>query len=245
MRPDVNQPLHPQHVQTKESASTSPQGQRMNALRHGLRAKTLVLRREDAAAFERQRDSAYRRYRPLTPEEDRCVERIVACEWKLERWERWEQKYNDTLDDLLEEPIDGPTSQQRNPETHYWQHRSIDCTLQLARMERSIARNERRLYELQRLRRQGLLAGAEREAVADDVRAVQPEAHAEGLVPEVSGSAQAPERAGPSDCFPGGIGFLDDQKERGSQHTQWPRWTPGFDPVCVDSAAPFSVLRTN
>lgn len=134
---------------------------RMNGLKHGMRSQAVLLPGDDAAEFQALRADLFQMYRPLTPQETLCVERIAACQWRVARWQRWETGFNADLDDLLREGPAGTAAQHGDPDPHRLQHRSTDCTLQEGRFERMMERAEHRLLELQRLRRLGLLARAQ------------------------------------------------------------------------------------
>ena len=58
---------------------------KMNALRHGLRAETLVLPDEDPAEFERFRQSLFDELAPRGELEAVLVERIILLAWRLRR----------------------------------------------------------------------------------------------------------------------------------------------------------------
>jgi hypothetical protein len=163
----------------------------MNALKHGLRSQAVLLPGDDAAEFAELRRSLFAMYRPLTPVEDRCVERIAACEWRMGRWQRWETGLNAKLDALLTEGPDGTAAQHANPDTHHWQHRSTDCTLQERRLEKSMLATERRLLALQSMRRNRLIAGVGAERPATPASA----AGAPGAVSPGAGTLAAPSRA--------------------------------------------------
>ncbi len=166
----------------------------LNALKHGLRSAAILLPGDDAAEFGELRRGLFAMYRPLTPAEERCVERIAACEWRMARWQRWETGLNAKLDALLNEGPDGPAAQHHNPDTHHWQHRSVDCTLQEGRLERSMLRTEKRLLELQSLRRNRLIAGVR----TDGTPARSPAPSEAPTGGQVTGVAPAAGRASPS-----------------------------------------------
>jgi hypothetical protein len=57
----------------------------MNALKHGLDAKTIVLPGEDQAAYRARLEAWRAEHRPRNPEEDDILERAVALSWQLDR----------------------------------------------------------------------------------------------------------------------------------------------------------------
>lgn len=159
------------------SASAGPPG---NALKHGLRSGLLLLPGDDAAEFEARRCEALHTHRPRTQAELRCVDAMVRLEWRMERCERWQEIYDAKHEAVVGERAapDGPHCE---ADPHRWMHRAMDCQLQSQRMERQMARTLRRLEELQKLRRQNLLA----RVAAEDVEP------AEELAASVEGDAAA------------------------------------------------------
>src|SRR4029453_18033871 len=61
---------------------------RMNALRHGLTSKQIVLPGEDTAAYEETRAAFFDEYQPVTSERTRALERMVDADWRLSRARR-------------------------------------------------------------------------------------------------------------------------------------------------------------
>jgi hypothetical protein len=57
----------------------------MNALKHGLEARTIVLPGEDQAAYSARLEAWRADYRPRNPEEQAILERAVALSWQLDR----------------------------------------------------------------------------------------------------------------------------------------------------------------
>src|SRR5262245_960201 len=58
---------------------------RVNAYRHGLTAKTIVIGDEDPKAFERLRADLEHEYNPRPGIESELVERLAALMWRLRR----------------------------------------------------------------------------------------------------------------------------------------------------------------
>lgn len=58
----------------------------MNGLKHGLRAKTLVLPFEDAQAFESLKSAFLTRFQPNDDTEAVLVNQLIATSWRLERF---------------------------------------------------------------------------------------------------------------------------------------------------------------
>ena len=61
-----------------------------NALKHGLRAKHILVPGEDAKAFDDLRVLLDREFQPSGPVEHQLVERMAACAWRLRRTYRIE-----------------------------------------------------------------------------------------------------------------------------------------------------------
>lgn len=57
----------------------------VNALKHGLTSKTVVLAGEDATEYDRQIAAAIDRNQPANPEELRLVQSVIDCNWRLNR----------------------------------------------------------------------------------------------------------------------------------------------------------------
>ena len=70
-----------------------------NAVKHGLWARTAVLKDEDPAEFDLHRSRMLQSLVPDGPEEEALAERIVALWWRLKRAERMQ---DEALDYLLE-----------------------------------------------------------------------------------------------------------------------------------------------
>ena len=58
-----------------------------NALRHGLRARTVVLPDEDPEEFDQIHAGLQNQYRPQTPAEQYLVDQAAIAQWKLVRAE--------------------------------------------------------------------------------------------------------------------------------------------------------------
>jgi hypothetical protein len=77
----------------KSTGPRTPEGKArssLNALKHGLTAKNVVLPGEDAEAFEERRQEWHEHFRPQGPAQAVTVERAVQATWKLDRCSRAE-----------------------------------------------------------------------------------------------------------------------------------------------------------
>lgn len=62
----------------------------MNALRHGLRARTIILSTENRDDFDRLHDTFQNLYTPQNPAEQMLVDQAVIAQWKLARADNYE-----------------------------------------------------------------------------------------------------------------------------------------------------------
>src|SRR5256885_15587050 len=116
----------------------TPEGKaavRLNALRHGLRARTVVLPGEKSEAFQQLCDDLEAEWQPQTPTEQLYVEQMAVSQWKLRRM------------DIGEARLLGQQFGAKN------QIHLLDRLLQAdARLERDFTRANRELYRLQKYR---------------------------------------------------------------------------------------------
>ena len=78
----------------KATGPTTPRGKavsRLNALRHGLRAR-VSLPGENLNELRQIRDLFLRSYHPETPEQVRLVEHMAAAQWQFRYWQHAEAK---------------------------------------------------------------------------------------------------------------------------------------------------------
>jgi hypothetical protein len=68
----------------------------MNSLKHGLTAKTVVLRGENQADFDRLHQQLLADHAPAGPLETELVAEIAACLWRLQRARRYESTILET-----------------------------------------------------------------------------------------------------------------------------------------------------
>jgi hypothetical protein len=109
----------------------------MNALRHGLRARTVVLPGENREEFNQLCDDLEVEWHPRSRTEQFYVEQMAVSQWKLTRMEVGEV--------AIFEDVAGPTTKLPLLD-RLWQ---AEC-----RLERSYARAQRELERLQNSRRQ-------------------------------------------------------------------------------------------
>jgi hypothetical protein len=124
-----------------------------------MRSKATILPGDHSTAFQRQRLDLFRTHQPLTAQEAACVERMAKLQWRMERCDRWQDRFDDQLDALMEgDP--GRDSPLCEPDSHYSLHRVTDCAKHDGRLARHKRLALRELLELQRMRRLNLLPGA-------------------------------------------------------------------------------------
>lgn len=78
---------------TGPKTAAGKRGARLNALKHGLTAETIVVGDEDPAQFEALRDGYADDYSPATNTEQELVERLAAYSWRLRRIPVFEAAY--------------------------------------------------------------------------------------------------------------------------------------------------------
>src|SRR5580698_10373072 len=65
----------------------------MNALRHGLRARTVVLPDENREEFDQIHAGLQNQYQPQNPSEQYLVDQAAIAQWKLVRAEVFEARF--------------------------------------------------------------------------------------------------------------------------------------------------------
>jgi len=85
-----------QNAQHSTGPST-PEGRaavRLNGLKHGLCAETIVVPGEDPAAFEAMLDAYRAEYQPATPSAEFLVRQVAMADWRLLRLHRIEASFH-------------------------------------------------------------------------------------------------------------------------------------------------------
>jgi len=122
----------------KSTGPRTPEGKaavRLNSLRHGLRARTVVLPAENPQEFLQLCDDLETEWQPLTRTEQFYVEQMAVAQWKLRRMEQAES-------DIHAKCL--PISTHVSLLDRIWQAQS--------RMERSFARAQHELERIQNSR---------------------------------------------------------------------------------------------
>jgi hypothetical protein len=119
---------------------------RLNALKHGLRARQLVLPGESQEEFDQLCHDLESEWQPQTPTEHICLENMVAAQWKLVRAEK-QETYIQSL------PANDPATKQLD-----------NILLFQDRFQRAFQRALRDLQKLQKDRRAAAKEAAEEAA---------------------------------------------------------------------------------
>jgi hypothetical protein len=128
---------------------------RLNALKHGLRARQLVLPGESQEEFDQLSQDLESEWQPQTPTEHICLENMVAAQWKLIRAEK-QETYIHSL------PADDPGTKQ------------LDSILLFQdRFQRAFQRALRDLQKLQKDRRIAAERAELEKAVAEKASAAK------------------------------------------------------------------------
>jgi hypothetical protein len=123
----------------KSSGPRTPEGKAnvsMNSLRHGMRARAVVLRTENEGRFHQLCDELEAEWQPQTPTEMALLEKMAVAQWKLVRAERRETIIRDVYPDEKQEAMLEPLAKFQE------------------RFERAFFRALRELEKLQKIRRQ-------------------------------------------------------------------------------------------
>ena len=167
----------------KSTGPKTPEGKAavsMNALRHGLRARTVVLPGENREEFNQLCDDLEVEWRPQSRTEQFYVEQMAVSQWKLTRMEVGEAAiFEDAAASTTKIPL----------LDRLWQ---AEC-----RLERSYARAQRELERLQASRRQPDPEPEEPAQAAEAPAAASPAA-SEPQAPQNAQSAAASPRVEPT-----------------------------------------------
>ena len=132
-------------------------GPHLNALKHGLRSGSVLLPGDDVAAFRTLRQRLFHLYQPRTIEEAQCVETIAASHWRIARCRLEQSVFKRHLGAVMSgDPA--ATGYVCDPDPHALHHRSMDCVLEEARLEKFKSRAQAMLALLQKQRTQSLSA---------------------------------------------------------------------------------------
>jgi len=148
-------------ARTSRPRATAPfiarRGPHLNALKHGLRSGSVLLPGDDVAAFRTLRQRLFHLYQPRTVEEAQCVETVAASHWRIARCRVEQAVFKAHLGAVMSgDPA--ATGYVCDPDPHALHHRSMDCVLEEARLEKFKFRAQATLALLQKQRTQSLSA---------------------------------------------------------------------------------------
>jgi hypothetical protein len=141
----------------KSTGPKTPEGRaavRLNGVKHGLTAATLVLPGERESDFESLLDSFEAEHHPATPTEEALVRQMVMAQWRLRRLYHVEAAcLSLRLDENAEDPAEIYENLDDAGRLAYVVDRSADTLTNLARHESRLERSfYKALQELRRLR---------------------------------------------------------------------------------------------
>ncbi len=139
---------------TPEGKATSSQ----NALKHGLTGKTVLLPNEDPAEYQQLLDDYHQIHKPVGTEEQRLVQCIVDCNWRLTRIQRLETSilYKAQVE-IAEKHQDRPETERRHfvhAEAYLAYEKQLrNLNIQEARLRRTMEKSAAELKQLQSKRK--------------------------------------------------------------------------------------------
>ena len=158
----------------KSTGPKTPEGKAkvsMNSLRHGLRARALILPNENPEQFHQLCDDLEAEWQPQTATELALLEKMAIAQWKLVRAERRETIIRDIYHDDKQEVFLEPLAKLQE------------------RFERGFFRALRELQKLQKIRRQEAPPPAEEASPAPEPPPPQPPPE----MPDIAYTMSAPE----------------------------------------------------
>ncbi len=160
MHPQIPAEVRPPHAQLLSTSTSTemPTPPHLNALKHGLYSRAILLPGDDVAEFQRQRQALFHTYRPQTEDEAELVETLAESRWLRQRCRPVQARF----DAHMIAPAVDAAGRLCEPVGHQRLHSSMDVTVHRQRIERMGHRARAKLVELQKLRRLGLIEGAVR-----------------------------------------------------------------------------------
>jgi hypothetical protein len=151
-------------LSTGPSSETGKSVSRMNALKTGIDAQSLIIRGEDPAALEQLTRQYYERFQPQGPEECDLIDAAITSSWLLRRLRKTEAEiWNANIDWDLEHHPERGNLQAR---AYAGADRTLDrCHARIAAAERSL---RAALETLARLRKQALALQPQPEPIPPD-----------------------------------------------------------------------------
>jgi hypothetical protein len=151
------------------TGATTPEGKAkssMNALKHGLTGKTVLLPTDDPAEYERQLQNQIRAFKPATEEELTLVQSMVDSAWRITRIKALETgimvKGQIEFAGKFEDQTPARRAQLIDVETYLKYEKSIrNLNIQEARLHRRIEKDQAELLRLQANRRREEMLAAQ------------------------------------------------------------------------------------
>ena len=143
----------------------------MNALKHGLTGKTVLLSTDDTAEYERRLNLYLAMFKPATEDELSLVQSIVDSKWRIDRLKALENgifiKGSIEFANKFEDQPDGYRGALINVETYLKYEKSIrNLNIQEARLNRRIEKDQAELTRLQTIRKRDERLAAEQQQKA-------------------------------------------------------------------------------
>jgi hypothetical protein len=166
----------------KSTGPITPEGRaavRLNGVKHGLYAETLVLKGESESDFAALLESYEAEHAPATPTEEALVQQLVMATWRLRRLYHAEAGY---YAHRMEDTADRSKDYNLDHSGHVglvvdWSNKTLDAfNRQQAHLERSFCRALRELKRLRAERKPKLASVPQPTIVVRQINDIQPPA---------------------------------------------------------------------
>ena len=166
----------------KSTGPKTPEGRaavRLNGVKHGLYAETLVLKGESESDFAALLESYEAEHAPATPTEEALVQQLVMATWRLRRLYHAEAGY---YAHRMEDTADRSKDYNLDHSGHVglvvdWSNKTLDAfARQQAHLERSFCRAIRELKRLRSERKPKLASVPQPTLVVRQINDIQPPA---------------------------------------------------------------------
>jgi hypothetical protein len=164
----------------KSTGPKTPEGRaavRLNGVKHGLHAQTLVLKGESESDFAALLESYEAEHAPATPTEEALVQQLVMATWRLRRLYHAEAGY---YAHRMEDTADRSKDYNLDHSGHMglvvdWSNKTLDAfNRQQAHLERSFCRALRELKRLRAERKPKLASVPQPTLVVRQINDIQP-----------------------------------------------------------------------
>jgi hypothetical protein len=173
----------------------------MNALKHGLTGKTVLLPNEDPAQYQQELNTCIEHFQPAGADEQRIVQSLFDCQWRLNRIQLLETSilykgHLEAADKFADKLKDRPEIERHhftNAEAYLAYEKQLrNLYIQEARLRRAIEKYTAELVQLQTKRRR-----EESAAQQVPIKAAKPATPANGF--EFSSQPSTPPATAPPD----------------------------------------------